>query len=112
MASYSQAVLAGLDLKGISLQKVRRGTGIPAARLAAASKGKRELTLAQLGEIETLSGFTAGQLAASITEPHGGPLTDLINGWAELHQLVVAHSQPSRAKRRPAKRRRKLAHAR
>jgi hypothetical protein len=112
MCTYSQAILTGLKSKGISPAKIRDVGRIPAPILTAVSKGKREFTDGQLTKIEKLSGFTGGQLAAMVTEPNGGPLTDLMNGWAKVHQLTEAYSARSRSKRPRANPRRKLAHAR
>jgi hypothetical protein len=112
MSTYSQAILAGLKSKGFSPAKIRDAGRIPAAVLTAVSKGKHEFTFGQLSKIERLSGFTGGQLAAIVSEPHGGPLTDLLNGWAKVHQLTEAYSARSRTKRRGKTPRRKLVHAR
>jgi hypothetical protein len=111
MSSYSQAVLAGLELKGIPFKRSQIA-GISKIKLSGVTKGKREFTDRELLAIEKVAGFTAGQLAAFATEPTGGHLTDMANRWAKFHQLVEAHSQRSRPKRRPTKPRRKLAHAR
>jgi hypothetical protein len=88
MVTYSQAILTTLKSRGISLSQLRDAGIGSGTMLQAVSRGKREFTDSQVFKIERLSGFTGGQLATLFTEPRGGPLTDLMNGWAKVHRML------------------------
>src|SRR5205085_6366910 len=93
--SFSEPVLRGLRAKGVSLAAVQRATRVSARFLIEVLDGRREFTDAQIARLEALSGLTGGQLAASVLEPHGGPLTELSEIWADVHRTI----SPTRRRR-------------
>jgi hypothetical protein len=84
---YSTAIISGLEKIGFDLRQLLKG-GVPAHRLQKIINGQNEFTAREIAIVERLSGFTGGQLAASTTEPNGGPLTDLMNSWAAIAKLA------------------------
>jgi hypothetical protein len=104
--SFSQAILAGLQLRGLLLKDVKKTAEISLPTLNAISAGRREFTTAQLAKIEEFSGRTAGQLAASTLKTDELGLTQLYDQWAEFNHLVKnTHSSASRTKQRATARR-------
>ncbi len=53
-------------------------------------EGKANLSSREIDKIESLTRLTAGQLAVSVTEPEGGPLTELFRSTAVLLKLERA----------------------
>jgi hypothetical protein len=101
-STYSQAVLAGLRLSGLSAAQVRRTVGAPLTVLQAIFTGRRELTDSQVKRIEMLTQQKIDRLAASGLEPGDGPLPDLIkarNHAMKLRkQALAAAAGPAKSK--------------
>jgi hypothetical protein len=74
---YSQAVLIGLQVRGFSLAAIQRAARTSAQHLLAVIDGRRQLSDAQVLRLESLSGQSGAQLATSVYEPDGGPLSDI-----------------------------------
>jgi hypothetical protein len=98
---YSQAILTALRSKGFSLASVQRAARASAEFILAVLDGQREFSDAQIGRLETLSGFSGGQLAAAVYEPDRGELANLMD--------VLAASRSSNFKRRGLPRKRSAA---
>ena len=94
--TFSQPVLRGLQAMGFSLAAIRRAARISPQLLIDVLDGRRELTDTQIGRLETLSGRTGGDLAASVLEPDGGPLTELSKVWAGVHGALSSGRTPRR----------------
>jgi hypothetical protein len=99
--TYSQAILAGLELRTISSASVREQLTIPTGRFSKILKGTAEFTDREEEKIEQFSGRTTGQLAAASIEPNGGRLTELAKLWGNVHEAAQA---AMKAQRKPAKR--------
>jgi len=84
--TFSQAVVAGLEIRGFSRPEIRTITGVSDATFALVLTGKSDFSDRALSKIEQAAGATGGQLAALALEPRGGSLTKLMEGWAEVHE--------------------------
>jgi hypothetical protein len=76
-------------------------TKLAPRRFKAVRAGSVELTSRQKKAIDQLTGKTCGQLAALELEPHGGPLTELMDSWAEavpVRQRVSTTKAKKRAR--------------
>ena len=93
-AIFARAVLAGLRKRGLSDIEIRQISGIRIATLDSIRAGKRGFTQTALNRLESATGLDGGQLAALAAEPEGGPLTELMNGWAEVRASFKAKSSP------------------
>jgi hypothetical protein len=86
-AVFGRAVLAGLRKRGLTDLEIRQISGIRAGTLELIRAGKRGFSNTALNRLESATGLDGGQLAALAAEPEGGPLTDLMKGWAEIRSL-------------------------
>jgi hypothetical protein len=93
--TYSQPVLKALQARGHSLASIQRAARASAEFIVAVIDGRKEFSDSQLIRLEKMSGVTGGELAASVLEPEGGPLTELSEVWAKASNL-----NSSRAPRR------------
>jgi hypothetical protein len=97
---YSQAILMALQAKGFALLSIQRAARASAEFMIGALDGRRELSDAQIQRLESLSGFSGLQLAASICEPAGGDLTELADALAAARSSNFKRARPRGAKRR------------
>jgi len=88
--TFSLAVIAGFEKLRKNGSSLQSKAAIKPARFSKIAAGSLEFSDAELDRIEQLSGKTAGQLAASVSEPHGGRLTDLVNALAEFDNSLTA----------------------
>src|SRR5437868_7125371 len=76
--TVSQIIIEAMRRRGLEDRRLCASTGITSERLDQVIAGKKEFTDAQLRKIELLTGTTIGVLGASVLEPAGGPLTELV----------------------------------
>jgi lambda repressor-like predicted transcriptional regulator len=88
--TFSQAVVAGLESRGVSRAEIRRFAGISSSTFDLILSGKSDFSDRAIAKIEDSAGMTGGQLAALALEPRGGPLTRLMEGWAEVHDEATS----------------------
>jgi hypothetical protein len=101
--SYSLAIMAGLAARGIASDGLQMLVSIPKPRMARILSGRVEFSDREMAKIEQLTRLTTGQLAASASEPEGGPLTILFNEWATLMPSRLESPPATKAMRTPAK---------
>src|SRR4051812_21289604 len=93
-AIFGRAVLAGLRKRGLSDVEIRQVSGVRIQTLDSIRAGKRGFSDTALNRLESATGLDGAQLAALAAEPEGGPLTELMNGWAEVRALFKTTSSP------------------
>ena len=102
LPTYSQAVIRALQARSFSLEKVQRAAVVPATHLIAIFDGRREFSDSQILRIEDAAGITCGELAASVYEPQGGPLTELSEAFAASSSMNFGRRGRRKPKPRPA----------
>lgn len=107
-AMFSKAIIEGLYARGLAPRDVSRITNLPMTKVRSILVGKERLTDRIMARIERETKTTVGQLAALSMGPHGGPLTELCDMWAqfaEAPQEVGARLHPKAVKSRVQSRR-------